>query len=283
MRLRYVNPHTVAEALGTLASESGRLLAGGTDFYPSLGSGKPDGLIIDLSRLDELNGIVLAQDTARIGAGTTWTMIAKANLPPCFDGLKAAAREIGSRQIQNRGSIGGNLCNASPAADGVPPLLALGAEVELTSRQGRRSLALGDFILGPRRTALLPGELLTAVIVPLPVPRTVSSFRKLGSRTYLIISIVMVAVTISVDDRGGIVDARIAVGACSPVGLRLPALEGVLKGKSLVPGLGRLIEDQHLAELAPIDDLRATARYRLGAARVLIGRALDDCAARLRS
>jgi len=283
MQARYLSPRTVNEALDALEDGCGRLLAGGTDFYPSLGNGRTKGAIIDLSKIDALEGIALTPDEVRFGARTTWTAIVKADLPPCFDALKAAAREIGSRQIQNRASVGGNICNASPAADGVPPLLALDAEVELTSQRGRRKLALGDFILGSRRTALRSGELLTAVRVPLPAGRTVSSFRKLGSRSYLVISIVMVAVTISVDANSRIVNARIAAGACSPVALRLPALESLLEGKSLAPGLGGHIDAQHLAGLAPIDDLRATAEYRLEAARVLVGRALEDCALRLRS
>ena len=160
---------------------------------------------------------------------TTWSEVIDAALPAWFDGLKLAAREVGGRQIQNRGTIGGNLVNASPAADGVPPLLSLGAEVELASRRGQRRLAIDEFILGPRRTALADDEILTAVLVPKPSRQAVSGFAKLGSRRYLVISLVMAAALIE-HDEGRIVAARISIGACSTVAIRLNALEAALAG-----------------------------------------------------
>ena len=150
----------------------------------------------------------------RIGATTTWSDIASADLPPAFDALKAAARDVGAVQIQNRGTIAGNVCNASPAADGVPPLLILDAEVELASRRGTRRLALDAFISGARSTLLAPDEVMTAVVTPLPAPTMRSAFFKLGARRYLVISIVIVAVALDVVE-GIVRDARIAVGACS--------------------------------------------------------------------
>src|SRR5205814_5941824 len=128
------------------------ILAGGTDFYPALGERLPQGDVIDITALREIRGISVEPTYFRIGGLTTWTEIVRTPLPRCFDALKAAAREIGSVQIQNRGTVAGNLCNASPAADGVPPLLALDAEVELASAAGKRRLALAEFITGNRKT-----------------------------------------------------------------------------------------------------------------------------------
>src|SRR5690606_20558212 len=150
---------------------------------------------------------------------------------------------------QNAGTLAGNLCNASPAADGVPPLLALGAGVELAGPQGVRRLDLADFVLGVRKTALAPGEILAAVHVPAQPEGSTSAFRKLGSRRYLVISIVMVAVNLWVA-QGRIAGARVAVGAAAPVARRLPALEAALVGLS-VDAQGPFTRPAHLARLSP--------------------------------
>ena len=192
----YARPSDLAEAL-RLRGQGAQIIAGGTDFYP-VRVGRPlydrdIAGVLDLTGLADLNGISDQGGFHRIGALTTWTTLAEAALPAQFDCLQAAAREVGGRQIQNRGTIGGNLCNASPAADGVPALLALGAEIELLSAAGARRLPLGDFILGPRQTALRADEILAAILVPKPQGAATSAFLKLGARKYLVISIVMAA------------------------------------------------------------------------------------------
>jgi CO/xanthine dehydrogenase FAD-binding subunit len=198
-------------------------------------------------------------------------------LPPCFRALQEAAREVGSIQIQNAGTIGGNLCNASPAADGVPPLLVLDAEVEIASLQGRRREPLSTFIQGNRHTSLRPGELVTEIIVPRTIDHGRSRFLKLGARRYLVISIVMVAACLAASEDGLISDARVAVGACSAVATRLPALEKALTGKPVCAGLGETAQPEHLAALSPIGDVRATADYRLDAALQLVRQAIEAC------
>lgn len=277
----FLQPRTLQEAVEVLATHGGTLVAGGTDVFPALVDRPPPACLIDLSQVADLKGIRLADDHVHIGGGTTWTEIIEAELPPCFDGLKAAAREVGSVQIQNRGTVAGNLCNASPAADGVPPLLALDAAVELTSRNGTRCLGLADFILGNRRTALQPGEILSAVLVPRAWDNAGSAFHKLGGRRYLVISIVMVAATIARRRDGSVRAARVAVGAASEVARRLPALEGRLIGASASTRLSSLIAAGDLAVLSPIDDVRASAAYRLTAARELVGRTIDLAAGAL--
>ena len=217
-------------------------------------------------------------DYFRIGGLTTWTELIRTPLPPCFESLKAAAREIGSVQIQNRGTVAGNLCNASPAADSVPPLLALDVEVELTSRSGSRRLPLADFLIGNRRTQRQPGEILSQIMVPRTIEDAASVFLKLGARRYLVISIAMVAAVIQKDAADRVTQARVCIGSCSVVAKRLTELERALVGAQAAPGFGLLATADHLQALSPIDDVRATAAYRSDAALRLVQRALDACA-----
>jgi CO/xanthine dehydrogenase FAD-binding subunit len=271
----YARPSEMNETLALIA-EPARILAGGTDVFPAAGERPLSGRIVDISGVSGLRGIARAADEIRIGALTTWTDLVRADLPPAFDALRAAAREIGAVQIQNRGTIGGNLCNASPAADGAPPLLILDAEVELASARGVRRLPLTQFVMGSRRTLLAPDELLTAVIAPAPSQSARSAFFKLGARRYLVISIVMVAVLIDVVE-GQVRDARIAVGACSAVAQRLAEAEARLVGAKADASLSGLLQAEHLASLTPIDDVRASADYRRDAALVLLRRAVEAC------
>ena len=272
----YFRPRTLEEATQALA-EGGQALAGGTDFFPALGDRPSVGAIVDLSALADLRGISHEADCVRIGGATTWTEIVAAPLPRCFDALKAAAREIGGIQIQNRGTIAGNLCNASPAADSVPPLLILDAQVELVSVAGRRCLPLADFIVGNRKTRRRADEILASVIVPPRVDDSPSVFLKLGSRRYLVISIAMVAALLTHDGNSCVHDARVAVGACSVTAQRLSRLEQALVGKPMRQGIGSNAIPSHLAFLSPIDDVRATAEYRRDAALTLVRRAQEQC------
>ena len=273
----YARPSDLNDALGLLAESNARVIAGATDVFPGAGERPLQGDYVDVSNISALRGVRVDSAVVRIGATTTWSDIARTRLPPAFDALKVAARDVGAVQIQNRGTIGGNLCNASPAADGVPPLLILDAEVELASRRGTRRLALDVFINGARSNLLAPGEVMTAVVTPLPASTMRSAFFKLGARRYLVISIVMVAVALDVVD-GIVRDARIAVGACSVVAQRMKEAERRLIGAPASPDLGRSIEAKDLVRLAPIDDVRASADYRRDAALTLLRRAIDACA-----
>jgi CO/xanthine dehydrogenase FAD-binding subunit len=273
----YFRPGTLDEAVHVLAAHGGEILSGGTDFYPALGDRPLPDSVVDVSAISEIKGITLESKEIRIGGLTTWSQVIAARLPRCFDALKGAAREIGSIQIQNRATVAGNLCNASPAADSVPPLLALDAEVELVSCAGYRRVPLSDFIVGNRKTLRRPDEILSCVIVPRRLDDAASVFLKLGARRYLIISIVMVAAMVKTDGGGAVAEARVAVGSCSATAQRLIALEDALAGAPARSGLGALVSRQHLTPLSPIDDVRATARYRKDAALTLIARALEAC------
>jgi CO/xanthine dehydrogenase FAD-binding subunit len=273
----YIKPKTLDEAVLALAAEPAQVLSGGTDFYPALGDRPVRGSVVDVSGLGELRGVTTEADRIRIGGLTTWSAIIRTPLPRSFDALKAAAREVGSVQIQNRGTVAGNLCNASPAADGVPPLLALDAEVELVSKTGARRMLLAEFIVGNRKTQRRADELLTAVMVPRSIEDAASTFVKLGARRYLVISISMVAAVVLLDDEGRVADARVAVGSCSAVARRLRELEGELVGTAVREGLGKRVRQEHLQPLSPIDDVRATAEYRMDASLTLVQRALNAC------
>ena len=273
----YARPSDLDDALGLMAEGGPRIIAGATDIFPSAGERPLHGDYVDVSNIRALRGVRFDGTRVRLGATTTWSDIARTDLPPAFDALKVAARDVGAAQIQNRGTIAGNLCNASPAADGSPPLLILDAEVQLASRRGTRRLALDAFINGARSTLLAPDEVMTAIVTPLPSSTMRSAFFKLGARRYLVISIVMVAVALDVV--GGIVrDARIAVGACSAVARRMREAERRLIGASASSDLGRLIEAKDLVHLSPIDDIRASADYRRDAGLTLLRRAIDACA-----
>ena len=289
----YARPTALTAALdllddGVRAGRPPVIVAGATDHYPARVGRVTDEDVLDVSGLAGMRGIGPIAGGWWIPAGATWTDLVEAPLPSAFDGLKLAARAVGGLQIQNRGTVVGNVCNASPAADGLPNLLALDAIVELVSTRGTRRLPIGEFVTGNRTTRREPDELVTGVFVPDPLGEArgaeggdaaVSTFVKLGSRAYLVISIVMVAAVIVRDEGGRISSARIAVGACSPVARRLPGLEAALLGEDLRPGIADLALELHLAPLAPIDDVRGSAMYRRAAAMVLVRRALEELAA----
>ncbi len=275
---RFEQPETVAEALRSLGPGTHRLLAGGTDLYPGLVGRGVDAPLLDLSRIQALRGVRREAMGWWFGATTTWADVQRAELPPLFDALKLAAREIGGEQIQNTATLGGNLCNASPAADGTPVWMALDAQVLLQSVAGERRLPVADFVLGNRRTALAANELLTGIFVPQRSAQARSVFAKIGSRRYLVIAISMVALAIDVDARGVVSAAGVAVGSCSAAAKRLAALEARLLG---VPraSLGQVaVSASDLAPLQPIDDVRASAAYRLDATATLLQRALQELA-----
>jgi len=267
----YHRPAKLEDALALKAKGDLLVLAGGTDVYPmkttraAWGEGETRD-ILDISAIEGLGGIEKAGDHWRVGALVTWSDLVRADLPVVFDGLKLAAREVGGLQIQNRGTIAGNLCNASPAADGTPCLLALDASVELQSSAGSRLVPMRDFHDGYRSSVCGADELVTAILVPDLPEGARAHFVKLGARRYLVISIVMAAAVLVPGEDGRICDARVAVGACSVTAQRLAALEAELTGRRFTDDLAGLVQAAHFSALSPIDDIRASGEYRRGAA-----------------
>ncbi|NKC33179.1 FAD binding domain-containing protein [Falsiroseomonas selenitidurans] len=269
----YHRPASLDQALAIRAGADVAVLAGGTDIIPARTAraawgDPPRQDVLDISAIPGLNRVETTETGWRIGCLVTWSGLLRAGLPPLFDGLCQAAREVGGAQVQNRGTLAGNLVTASPAGDGIPNLLALAAKVELASAEGRRILPLAHFLTGYRATALRRDELLVAVQVP-RLDGAQGGFRKLGARRYLVISIAMAAGVVALDGQGRIRTARLALGACSAVAQRLPALEAALRGVTLAEA-AQVPQAAHLDGLAPIDDIRASAAYRRDAALVLL-------------
>lgn len=271
----YHRPDTLPEALALLAARPGlQLLAGGTDVYPGLGEGVGRAALLDLTGIAALRCLHADAEGLRIGALVTWAELQRAALAPGYRALQQAGREVGSPQIQNAATVVGNVCNASPAADGTVALLALGAEVEIAGPAGLRRVPLAQFVTGVRQVALAAGEIVQALVVP--PPRGASAFLKLGARRYLVISIAMVAARLDCDADGRIRSASLAVGACSPVAQRLPRLEAALVG--LAPrDVPAAVRPELVEGLAPIGDVRAAAAYRQDAVPVLLRRVLRAC------
>ncbi len=262
---------TVEQALALLA-EGGdaRPVAGGTDLAVVLADDlRPPVLLVDVSGIPGLRGIRRAAEGVAIGAATTVAEIAsRSDLPAC---LWQGARAIGSPQIRNLATIGGNICNASPCGDTLAPLVALGAQFVLASRTGRRTVPAEQFFVGPKKTVLRPDELLVDILIGAPSLAGRSAFRMIGKRNGQAISQVNAAVWLAVE-KGAIREARAAVGSVAPVPLRLRAVEAELAGTPV----GRLDMRAVLAavdgEIAPISDVRASVEYR----RVVTGSLFRD-------
>jgi CO/xanthine dehydrogenase FAD-binding subunit len=267
------SPRTLAAAYTMLTETPARPIAGGTDLMVALTGelGDPPERVLDLWRLDELRGIVVDGDAISLGALTTYTEIRRS--PLCREHLPAlveAAATIGAAQIQNRGTLGGNIANASPAGDTLPVLLALDASIVCGSVRGERAIPSHEFWTGYRQTALAPDELVIRVRVPLAGDRE-TRFRKVGTRRAQSISKVVLA--LSYRDSGPSApwtDVRLALGSVAPTPIRARATEATLEGQPPTPATADRAVETLSSELHPIDDVRSTAEYRrLVAARVL--------------
>jgi CO/xanthine dehydrogenase FAD-binding subunit len=274
---RYIAPTTLDEAVRILTAEpDARAIAGGTDLLPRLRAGAvaPD-LLVDLRRLP-LREIVASPDALHIGACATHTQVAaSAAIRSAFPALAEACRAVGGPPVRNRGTIGGNLANASPAADTAPPLLAYDAQVVIAGVQGEHVLPLSEFFTGPGRTALAQGELLVDVRLPWPSARTAAAYLKLGRRQAMAVAVVGVAARLTVTADGRVEVARLALGSAAPVPLRAVAAEALLLGRRLPADPDfREAALAAAAACAPISDLRAGAAYRRRMVEVLARRAL---------
>jgi CO/xanthine dehydrogenase FAD-binding subunit len=274
----YFRPAALTDALAYLQQNPhAQVLAGGTDWYAArVGRPVHTGALLDVTNIAELKSQLIGADGLRLGAGLTWAQVQQEPLATRLPVLAQAAREVGAWQVQHRATLGGNLVNASPAADGVVALMSLDATLELQSAAGTRLIPLDKFILGPKNTALKTNELLVAIHIPFE-NACCSAFIKLGSRASLVISFVMVAVHLRLQ-ADVIAQANIVVGACSPVAMRLPLIEQSLVGLPVqdldlwVDSLGQ--QPIGLEGLRPIDDVRASAGYRQEVAAELVGRAI---------
>jgi carbon-monoxide dehydrogenase medium subunit len=271
-------PRTLFEAYEHLAAGPTRPVAGGTDVMVAITGelGPLPERMLDLSRLEELRGISLEQGTLVFGARTTYSEIRRSTL--CREHLPAiveAAATIGAAQIQNRGTIGGNIANASPAGDTLPVLLAADAMILLGGQRGEREVAAADFFVDYRKTALAPDELILQVRVPLPRGRSLR-FRKVGTRRAQAISKVVMALAWQDLGSGGWKDVRIALGSVAATPIRAPATEAVLEGAQPTPEVADRAAETLAGELSPIDDVRSTAGYRRMVSARILHRLLRD-------
>ena len=248
-------------------------IVGGTDIMVRITGelGDIPARMLDLSRVDALKGITLGGDGLVLGAATTYTEIrrsalCRAHLPALVD----AAATIGAAQIQNRGTLGGNIANASPAGDTLPILLAADARILVGGQRGEREIPAAEFFTGYRQTALAADELILHVTVPLPAGREIR-FRKVGTRRAQAISKVVLALAWRAGAPAyGWSDVRVALGSGAATPIRAAATEAVLEGAMPIPEVADLAAETLAGELEPIDDVRSTAEYRrMVAARVL--------------
>ena len=274
--MNYFQPKKLEKALNYVNEDKFVIAAGCTDLLPATENNHLSGNILDITKISSLNGFSLDKKYRRIGATTTWSEIINSNLPDCYEMLKDCGKEIGSIQIQNSGTIGGNLCNASPAADSIPCLLALDASVELSSINKTRIIPLSNFILGSRKTTLKKNELLTSILIPRNKEKGVSSFLKIGARKYLVISIAMAACRIEINKKI-IESVSIAIGSCSEVAKRITSVENLLIGKHIEKCNFEKIDFKAMNELSPITDIRSDKKYREHATKVLIKQIVKDC------
>jgi len=275
--MRVLAPATLVEAAEMRSAEPGAVLAAGTtDLLPAwhAGAPRPECLIL-LAGIEEMRRIDIADDAIEIGALATHADIASHDgIGEHLPALAAAARSIGAPAVRNMGTIGGNVANASPAADMPPPLLAYGASVKLSSASAERTVPLEGFFLGYRRTDVREGEIIRSLTVPLPAAGAISCFEKLGTRRAQ--SIAKISLAGCATCSGTIEGIRLATGSMAEIPRRLVEVEGVLEGRRLD---ARLVEEAvHVASdaLKPIDDVRSTAAYRSHALGVLITRFLND-------
>jgi CO/xanthine dehydrogenase FAD-binding subunit len=278
-------PASLAEAYAVLAGSTSDAtitpIAGGTDVMVRINGeiGEPPSRMIDLSRLADLRGISVDGSAAVLGALTTYTEIRRSDV--CREHLPAlveAAATIGAAQIQNRGTIGGNIANASPAGDTLPVLLALDAAIVVGGRRGERIIAAGDFWVAYRRTALAPDELILSIRIPLTGGRE-TRFRKVGTRRAQAISKVVMALSWQVAGRGSGAtwsDVRLALGSVADRPIRARATEAVLTGVAPTPETADEAAAALAAEIVPIDDVRSTADYRRAVAGRILHRMIRD-------
>jgi CO/xanthine dehydrogenase FAD-binding subunit len=268
------SPRSLADAYALLVGDPPPVpIAGGTDVMVQITGElrEPPARMVDIARLDELRGIALEGPSLTLGALTTYTDLRRSAL--CREHVPAlvdAAATIGAAQIQNRGTIGGNLANASPAGDTLPVLVALDAEVRLGSAHGERTVPISDFFRAYRRTALAPDELILRVTIPLVTGRE-ARFRKVGTRRAQAISKVVMALAWREHGRAaGWSDVRVALGSVAPTPVRAGATEATLEGSHPTPEVADHAAEVLAGEIEPIDDVRSSAEYRrLVAARVL--------------
>ncbi len=285
--MRYEAPESLDAAVKLLADEAGlaRVLAGGTDLLVQLRSGRiePE-LVVDVKRIPELCTITAEDGGLRIGAAVTGAELGEhPALKALWPGVVEAAELIGSTQIQGRASMGGNLCNASPAADAVPALIAARAVATVAGPDGRREVAVEDIATGPGETSLAKGEIVVSLFLPSRPPHSGDAYLRFIPRTEMDIAVVGAGVSLTLDDKGVCGDARVVLGAVAARALLVEEAAEALIGSPVdAPALAALARAASAA-CKPIDDMRGTKEFRIKVAGVLARRAAETALERARA
>ncbi|MBM3218496.1 MAG: xanthine dehydrogenase family protein subunit M [Candidatus Rokubacteria bacterium] len=275
--MRYEAPESVQGAVALLAAANGdaRVLAGGTDLLVQMRADvvEPE-LIVDIKRIRETRAVTQENGGWRIGAAVTGAELKEhAPLKQAWPGVVEAANLIGSTQVQGRATLGGNLCNGSPAADSVPALIAAGAVAKLAGPHGQRDLPVEDVMLGPRTLALRPGEFVVSFLLPPRPPRSADAYLRFIPRTEMDIAVVGAGVSIAVDGAGTITAARVSLGAVAPRVLLVAEAAQAIIGSRLDDAAQERLAAAARAACRPIDDKRGTTEFRVDVAGVLARRA----------
>jgi CO/xanthine dehydrogenase FAD-binding subunit len=277
MPLEFTKVRSTTELLDGLADPGARIVSGGTDLLVKMRAGqmKPT-CLLDVANLPDLRGLAWRGEALEVGAAVPYAeLLAFPSVRERLPILALVLEKLGSVQIRSRGTLGGNLVNASPAADSAIALLLLDATLVLTSRQGNRSFPVEQFLLGPGKTALAPGEFVRSVRIPVPDARLVASFHKVGRRKALTIAIASLGAMLGVRGRR-VEGVRLAVGSVAPTPLRLRRVEELLEGKDLTPGLIGQARALAAQSVSPIDDVRASGAYRRDVTADLVARRLEE-------
>lgn len=284
--MRYEAPGSLDQAVALLAGERGdaRVLAGGTDLLVQLRTDliEPD-LVVDIKRIPEMSRIEDEGGGFRIGAAVTGAELKEhPRLKAAWPGVVEAANLIGSTQIQGRATMGGNLCNGSPAADSVPGLIAAGAIAFVAGPHGRRELPVDDIMLAPRKLALTKGEIIVSFLLPPRPARTADAYLRFIPRTEMDIAVVGCGVCLTLDASGTCTAARVALGAVAPRPLLVPEAAAALVGTKVDAAALEKLDAAARAVCQPIDDKRGTIEYRIKVAGVLARRAAQIALERAR-
>jgi carbon-monoxide dehydrogenase medium subunit len=273
---RYEAPESLNAAIALLANDNeARVIAGGTDLLVQMRTGgEAPSAFIDIKRIPEMSRLEITSSGLVIGATVPAAKIyANDTIRQLWPGLAEATDLIGSSQIQGRATWGGNLCNASPAADSVPALIATGAEVIVLGPNGERKLPVDGFVTGPGQTVLEPGELVVAFRVPAPAPRSADAYLRMIPRTEMDIAVVGAAVQLTLDADGSVASAVVVLGAVAPTQLRVDAAAAALVGSKLEDAALSAAASAASEAANPIDDKRGTIVYRKKISGVLTKRA----------
>jgi len=278
---QYFAPQKIEEALEILSRYESeiKIIAGGTDLLVQYF----DRLYeinhwLDLKNIKELKDIRINKNQIEIGAMVTHTQLENSeDIKKYYPVLSQAAADIGSPQIRNRGTIGGNIVNASPAGDLLAPLMAYDAQFRLLSMQGEKIVPAEEFFIGPKKTILEPAQLLTQIILPLPSERTYGSWIKIGKRKALIVATITLALVVEMaEDHKTVKDVRTCLGSVAPTPIEIKEVKKMMAGKNFnqlnFAELGRIVEDK----ISPIDDIRGTREYRKDVAKKIMIKALEE-------